>query len=302
MKGRFISYFTEAPDVSAGKKVLLVVLGILLFLSLIAFGPILALHQTVFNPDCMASYVDDIDVPALTNDWLNRDLAPKNPVLAKSLELVIINFEPQIKELMRSSIHNTYAFILDRLQKGKLLDTVAAERPLVDNLGSKIQAVLNLPGLSPLLQALGINADSIQKSIDVKQINGFFDMLEQLATLQDSVVFIMISFIPLIVLILALIIAIKLIARRPRFIAGELGLIFSICGALQFIFILPAGGLARSAVSQFNLPALIHDWLLRMAGDFTNIVMIYGGILLLLGIALIVVYYVLKRKEQSKHS
>jgi len=299
MKGGFFSYFTDAPEVSAGKKWLLVILGILLFLSLISFGPILALHQTVFNPDCIASYADDIDVPATANDWLKANVAPNNPVLAKAAALVIVNFEPQIKGQLHSCVRNTYAFLLERLEKGKLIETVAAQRPMADNLAVHVQAILDIPGLGPVLTALGVSADSIVKSIDIKQINSYFDMLEQLAALQKSVAFADASFVPLIILGLMLIIAIKLIARRPQFISGELGLILAISGALQFVFILPVGSLAKSAISQFNLPSLIHDWLLRMVGDFSNIMLIYGGVLLVVGAALIVLYYVLKHDKHK---
>jgi len=294
MKGGFISYFTQAPKISAGKRALLIILGILLFLSLVSFGPILALHQTVFNPDCIASYVDDIDVPALAHNWLKANVAPNNPVLAKTAELIAVNFEPQIKEQLRSFVHNTHAYILDRLQKGTLLQAVAEQRTVIVDLATNIQSVMNIPILGPVFDSLGFGADSIQKYINVDQINSFFNMLEQLDAAKSAVSAVMISFIPLIILILALIIAIKLIARRPEFISGELGLIFIIAGALQFVFILPAGSLGRSAISQFNLPALIHDWLLRMVGDFSNIMMIYGGALLFCGIVLIVLYYVFR--------
>jgi len=297
MKGSFISYFKNAPEVSSGKRLLLIFLGVLLFISLVAFGPIMALQYTVFNPDCVASYVNDIDVSALAHDWLKANMAPKNPVLAKGVELLIINFEPQIKEQMRSCVRNTDAFILDRLKKGKLLETVIAQRPLVDDLAANIQAVMNLPVLSPAFEALGMNADSLQKYIDVKQINGYFDMLEQLAALKDIVATADTIYVPLIIFTLALIIAVKLIARKPRFIAGELGLIFAICGALQLFITLPVNSIGRSAISQFNLPALIQNWLLRMVGDYSNIVMIYGGVLLVCGIVLIVVYYVLKPRR-----
>jgi hypothetical protein len=296
VKGSLMGYFTDAPEVSSGKRLLLILLGVLLFLSLIVFGPILALQQTVFNPGCIASYADDIDVPALANDWLKENVAPKNPVLAKSMGLLIINYEPQIKAQLRSCVRDTYAFMLDRLEKGKLLETVAAQRPTVDNMASNIQAVLDLPGLAPAFKALGVTPDSILKYVDVKQINGYFDMLEQLAALRNIVVTLDIVFIPLIIFSLALIIAIKLIARRPKFISGELGLVFAISGALQFLITLPLSSIGRSAISQFNLPSLVQTWLLRMVGDYTNIVMIYGGVLLLCGIALIVLYYVLKSR------
>ena len=294
MKESFIGYFKNAPEISSGKRLLLIFLGILLFISLFLFGPILALQQTVFNPDCIASYVNDIDVPALAHDWLSQDLAPNNPVLAKAAELVIINFEPQIKDQLRSCVRSTYAFLLDRLEKGKLLETVTAQRPLVDDMASNIQAIIDLPGLSPAFAALGISVDSIQKYINVGQINGYFDMLEQVAALKNIVVTSDIIYIPLIIFILALIVAVKLIARKPGFISGELGLIFAICGILQFVSVLPVNGLGKAAMLQFNLPPLLQSWLLRMVGDYASILMICGGVLLLCGIALIIVYYAVK--------
>lgn len=149
MKGGFISYFTQAPKISAAKRALLIILGILLFLSLVSFGPILALHQTVFNPDCIASYVDDIDVPALAHNWLKANVAPNNPVLAKTAELIVVNFEPQIKEQLRSFVHNTHAYILDRLQKGTLLQAVTEQRTVIVDLATNIQSVMNIPILGP---------------------------------------------------------------------------------------------------------------------------------------------------------
>ncbi len=302
MKGGFISYFTDAPEVSSGKKVWLVVLGILLSLSLLVFGPVLALHQTVFNPDCIASYVDDIDVASLAKDWLNTNVVPKDPLLAKTAEVVVVNFEPQIKYGMKTFVHNTYALILDSLEKNKLLQTVEEQRTLVVDLASNIQAVLDLPVLSPVFYSLGVTADSVQKYINIDQINGFFNMIDQLQAVKDLVVGIMISFVPLLIISLALIIAVKLIGRRPVFISGELGLIFTTCGALQFAFLLPDGSIGRLAISQFNLPPLVQGWLLRLITDFANIIIIYGSVLLLVGVALIVLYYFLKKSKLQKRN
>lgn len=151
--------------------------------------------------------------------------------------------------------------------------------------------------LSPVFYALGITADSAQNYIKIDQINGFFNMIGQMQAFKEVIAGIMISFIPLIIISLALINAIKLIGRRPGFISGELGLVFTICGALQFGFILPAGSTGRSTISQFNLPPFIQGWLLRPVGDFVNIIMVYGSVLLLVGIALIVLYYFLKNRK-----
>jgi hypothetical protein len=302
MKTGFINYFKSAPAVSSGKKVILIILGILLFISLVLLGPIIALQQTFFNPDCVASYVYDLDVISFTNSWLKENVAPKNPVLAKTAELAVINFEPQIKDLMRSGVRNMYAYILERLKTGRLLDTLAAQKPVVDNLAAHIQALMDLPVLSPVFQALGINAESITKNVDTGQINGIFDMLGQLAALQSLVVILMSSLVPLLLLVAALLVAVIFLARKPEFISGELGLTFSISGVLQFIIILPTGSLGKSLIAQFNPPPLIRDWLMRLVQDFNGIVMLYGGILLLAGIVLIAIHHALKSAGQGTTS
>jgi len=298
MKTGLMGYFSNAPAASTGKKVLLIILGIILFVSLVLLGPIIALQQTVFNPDCVASYVNDIDVPAMTHSWLKENVAPGNPVLAQSVELVVINFEPQIKEMMRSCVRNLYTYILDSLKKGKLLNTVTAQKPLVDDLAAHIQALMDLPILNPAFQMLGINAESVTKYVDISQLNGLFVMLEQLAEIESLAVILMSGLGPLLLLVITLLAAIVLIARRPGFILGELGLISAISGIIQCIIILPAGSMVKSLISQFNLPPLIRDWMLRLGQDFNCIIMIYGGALLLSGVVLILIHSTMRKTGQ----
>jgi hypothetical protein len=124
-------------------------------------------------------------------------------------------------------------------------------------------------------------------------------MLGQLAALKSLIVVLMSSLVPLLVLIIALIVVIVFLARKARFILGELGLITTVSGALQFIITLPVFSLGQSLTSQFNLPPMIKDWMLRLVQDFNGIVMIYGGSLLLAGLVLIAIYYSLKNAGQG---
>jgi hypothetical protein len=124
-------------------------------------------------------------------------------------------------------------------------------------------------------------------------------MLGQSAALKSLIVVLMSSLVPLLVLIIALIVVIVFLARKARFILGELGLITTVSGALQFIITLPVFSLGQSLTSQFNLPPMIKDWMLRLVQDFNGIVMIYGGSLLLAGLVLIAIYYSLKNAGQG---
>ncbi|MFA5078431.1 MAG: hypothetical protein WC541_02985 [Dehalococcoidia bacterium] len=299
MQTGFTGYFHNTPEISPLKKALLVILGILLVISLVLFGPVLGLQQTVLNPDHIASYVYDLDVAAMVNSWIKESIAPNNPILARSAELAVVNFEPQIKGALYSGVRNMYAYILESLKRGKLLETLAAQKPAVDNLSAHMQALMDLPVLSPLFQILGVNADSIFKNVDAAQINGLFDMLGQLAALKSLIVVLMYCLVPLLIFIIALTVVIVFVARKARFILGELGLITTVSGALQFIITLPIFSLGQSLTSQFNLPPLVKDWLLRLVQDFNGIVMIYGGSLLLAGLVLIAIYYSLKNARQG---
>ncbi len=299
MKTGFTGYFHNAPEISPLKKALLIMLAILLTVSLVLFGPVLGLQQTVFNPDHVASYVYDLDVAAMVNNWIKESMAPNNPILARSAELVVITFEPQIEGALYSSVRNMYAYILESLKRDKLLETLAAQKPVVDNLSAHMQALMDLPILSPLFQIMGVNADSIFKNVDAAQINDLFGMLGQLAALKSLIVVLMYSLVPLLILIITLTVVIIFIARRAQFILGELGLITTVSGALQFIITLPVFSLGQSLTSQFNLPPLIKDWLLRLFQDFNCVVMIYGGSLLLAGLVLIAIYFSLKNIRQG---
>jgi uncharacterized membrane protein len=64
--------------------------------------------------------------------------------------------------------------------------------------------------------------------VDVDQINSYFDLIEQAARIQALLVFIRNSYIPLILIILALIIGIIFAARKARFIFIVLGITFSV--------------------------------------------------------------------------
>jgi hypothetical protein len=114
-------------------------------------------HLSIFSPDYVASYVDDVDVSGLASNWLNENIAPERPIVAKAAELGITYFEPQIKDQMRTVVRHIYAFFLDRLEQGKLLETVVEQRSLVTDVASNLQTVLNVPAVRNILEGLGIS-------------------------------------------------------------------------------------------------------------------------------------------------
>lgn len=296
------NFFKRPSKITTGKRIGLIVLGIVLFLSLAAFGPVLALHQTALNPDYVAArVVDEIDVSSAAHDWLTKNISPGNIYVAKSIELGIINLEPKIKERLQSVVSSVYGFILERLEKGKLVEMVASQRPLVNDVVNNVQTVLDLPVLAPVIDSSGIDAAAIQKYVNVSQINAYFDALEQLAQARAAFIAVKNSFIPLIIAILLLIIGIVLIARQVIFTTRELGIIFTAYGALQFIGAFIIKGYTSPLLRQYDIPQFLQNALQRLNNNFTSILIAFSLSVLFCGIVLLVVSFIYKPRQLPAH-
>jgi len=298
MANPIVNFFKRPTKITFGKRFALIVLGVVLFLSLVAFGPILALHQTALNPDYVAArVVDEIDISGAAHDWLTKNVAPGKPYVAKAIELGVINLEPQIKQMMRPAVSSIYAFMLDRLEKGRLVEMVAAQRPLVNDVVKNINSVLELPVLAPVISSLGIDAASIQKYVDVNQINAYFDALDKVAEARAAFIAAKNSFIPLIVFMVLLIIGIVLIARQVKFTTLELGIIFTAYGAIEFIGSLIGKGYITSALSKYDMPQFLQNALQRINDDFTTVLVAFSLSMLFCGVVLLVVSFLYKPRQ-----
>ncbi len=293
----FRGYFLNPAKVSTGRRALSIVLGVFLFFALTVFGVIMVLQLSVFNPDYIASYVDNIDISASATNWLNENVAPDRPVAARAAQLGITYFEPQIQEQLHALVRNVYAFFLNRMEQGKLLETVAAQRPLVNDVAANIQSVLNVPGLQSLLNNLGIDPNQIANRINIDQINSYFDMLEKAAKFQTLIVFAKNFFIPLILILIALLIGIIFAAKKLRFIFIVLGLTFAVYGILQLSSLLPFGNFARDAITNLNLNSLANDSAQRFINDVIRMLNIFSGVILFCGIVLVAAYFLTRPRK-----
>lgn len=282
------------------KRLVLILLGVLLFFSLIAFGPVLALHRTVLNSDYIASQVDEIDISSLAHDWLSENIAQDRPHLAKAIEIGVINLEPWIKEQLRPIVRDTHAFILEKIERAELLDTIISQRPLIEDVAGNLESILQLPMLDPVFDSLGITPESIQKYVNVSQVNAYLDVLEQLAQSRQAIIFTQNSYVPLIALILLLIAGIVFINREVRGITRKLGIIFTAYGVVQFFGIFPAKSYGGSLILQYDIPPLLQDFLQRLIDDFATVLTVFSVTLFICGIALIVVSCIYKPRQSSE--
>lgn len=286
-----MNYFKNPAKISAGRRALTIILGVLLFLALTIFGVIMVLQFTAFNPDYIASYVNDIDISNSATVWINENVAPQRPVVAQAAILGVNYFEPQIKEQLYFFVRNVHSFFLTRLEEGRLPQTVEEQRPLVENVANNVQVILNLPAVQNIFNNLGIDTSVISIRINTAEINSFFNLIETAGKSQRLIVFAKNFYIPLILIILALIAGIIFAGRKFRFIFIVLGLVFSIHGILQLSSLLPLGNYARSAIANIELSPFAHDSVIRFINDVVGMLNIFSAVILFAGLLLIAAYF-----------
>jgi hypothetical protein len=297
LKTFFTPHFRSPAKISFRKRLGLILLGILVFVSLVSFGPLLALHQTAFDSEYVASQVDEVDISSLAHDWLSEHLAPERPHLANAVEIGIIHLEPWIKDRLKPVVKHFHAFVLEEIEKGKLLDTIVAQRPLIEDVVANFDSVLELPILGPVLDALGITAESIEKYVNVSRVDAYLDVLEELAQGRQIIVIARNIYIPLIFFILLLIASIVFLSRELKAIIRRLGIIFAVSGGIQFLTIWPIKIYGEPFVLQYGITPLLEDFLQRMANDFVTVLVVFSSVLLVCGIVLIIVSVIYKPRQ-----
>jgi hypothetical protein len=220
-------------------------------------------------------------------------------VAARAAVLGINYFEPQIREQLHSLVRNIYDFFLTRLDQGKLLETVASQRPLVNDVVNNLQAVLNIPILQSLLTNLGIDPQLLINRINLDQINSYFDLLEKAANYQSWLVFIKNFYVPLIIIIIALIAGIIFVGRRFRFVFIVLGVTFATYGVLQLSSALPFGNYASSSIESLGLSSLATDSALRFTNDLIRMLNVFSAVILFCGLVLIIAYFLTRSRKTA---
>jgi hypothetical protein len=293
-----VNFFKRPAEITPDKRTWLIILGVFLFLSLIAFGPILALNQTVLNSDHVATrVVEEMDIAAAAHNWLSKNVAPDKPFEAEAIELGVINLEPAIKNAMRSGLSSIYQFMLDRLEKGTLVEMVASQRPLANDVINNINSILDLPVVSPVANLLGIDVDSIQKDIELNQINAYFDALDSIAQARTAFIAVKNGLVPLIIFMVLLIIGIVLIARQVKFTTLELGIIFIAYGAIELIGSLIGKGFITSALADLDMPHFLQNALQQINNDFITVLMAFSLSMLFCGAVLLVVHFLYRPRQ-----
>ncbi len=299
LKHWFTNYFSSSVRISPGRRAGTIVLGVLLFIALIVFGVVMDAQLTVYNPNYVASYVNQIDVSTSVTNWLNEKVAPQKPTIAKAAEAAVNYYEPQIKDALESLVRTVYSFFLTKMEQGKLIEAVTEQQARVDDIANNIQEVLNIPALKSIFSNLGIDPGVIGDKLNVDQINSYFDLINRAAKYQSLAVFVEHFYVPLIIILIALIIAIIFLGRRFRFVFAILGIVFVTYGITQLSSILPLGNYARTVITNLSLQSLAQGSAMQFISDSIRILNIFAGVILFVGLLFILAYFLIRPRIKT---
>jgi hypothetical protein len=293
----------------AFKIILLVILGILLALSLLAFGPVLTLNQSLLNPDFVADHFDELDVAELTEEVIQDQIPAEaadfmgeslNPVLSDT----IADTEDWLKEQARDGIYVFYDYLEGRSEDLSLeIYLTTFTTSFHDNLLAAILA-------SPPAELVGFTPAQIEAEFNTYwgQINAEIPsplaldetmvdaaVLDNIETARRYVGYFNLVFIVLLAFSVLMIVLVILTHMSVRGSTRQLGITCLAVGAVLLAGALIANSLIGGMLS--DAPSTLQAWLPSLIFDTLLPLGIYSIGLLVAGIALTVVSFVYKKDE-----
>ena len=282
------------------------------------------LKDTVLNPVGIRSLLEDVDLTALVEDFLNEESAlavpPGGEFLFDYIETAVMEtvgeLESWVKDQAASVIEPVTDFLLGNSPSPNItISLTPALDALHDNLRQAFLASPppELAGLPPAQLQTAFNqvwqqfALNLPASYDLDEAllgtefeTDFAEALseaeETLDTASEFVGYYQAGFIILIVFILLTIGGVVLIQRNVRRSTRLLGIVFIIYGVIEYVGIVIGRGAAESAIPD-DVPASMETWLTKFATDALAPLEIVSIVALVLGAALLVTSFVYRRHQ-----
>lgn len=291
------------------KVIILVFLGIFLCLSLLVFGLVLTLNQSVLNPDFIAEHVEKLDIAALADEIVTDNIPPEAAAfMGESLDEVlgdtIADIEPWMKEQARDGIYVFYDYIEGRSENLSLI--ISLETVKESFRANLLAAILASPpaelvGFPPEEIELQFNEyysqidEEIPSALELDETMLDAEVMEQIERAKQYVGYFNIAFIVLIAFSLLMILLIILTHFSVRGSTRQLGITFLAVGAVSLAGAFITRSVASSQLVQNEIPATLQTWAPEVITDVLMPLGIYAIGLIAVGIALTVISFVYKR-------
>jgi hypothetical protein len=284
------------------------------------------LKNTVLNPEGIRSLLEDVDLTALVEDFLNEEsvlaVPPGAEFLNDYLETVVMEtvseLEPWVKDQAASIVEPVTDYLLgnspgvnvtisltpvkDALHDNLRQAFLASPPPeLAGSTPAQIQAAFN-----QVWQDFSLNFpasyDLDEELLGTELKTDFSEALDEaedtMATAREILGYYQAGFIALIVFILLTIGGIILIQRKVRGSTRLLGVVFLIYGVLEYSGVAIARSAALSAIPD-DAPASMEPWLTEFAADAGAPLEILAIVSAAIGVALVITSFVYRRRRNE---
>jgi len=287
----------------------------------------LTVRNTLLSSDFVASIVDELDIASLAEDFLREQLAEEIPEeveylvesLDESLDDILIELEPQIKAQMSAASDPIADYLLGVRQS---LNVVISLEAIMESLEGILRETFlesppadlaHLPPAElgryfdehfeewseviPSTFELDENLLGIETPADIAE--ALVEAEEVLEQAKEYIGYFQLGYKLLIGFIVLLIAGIILIDRRVRSFTRKLGTIFLSCGVPWLVATLVSRHFAGRWLAPFDIPSSIQEFLPAFVNDSLAPMLMLSIGLVVVGIVLIIVSVVYKRRPLS---
>lgn len=298
------------------KKAGIAFLSFLLFVSLSGFGMGFVMNSTLLNPDFAIAQIGKLDVSALAGEMIS-DIVPLEEIPAEmefigdAVEDTIADLEPWIKQQTDTAVRAGYDYLLGKTESLSIvIDLAPAKESLRENVWQALVAFLP-PEAAELPQAeleqlfdefYGELAEEIPSTFEINESMldtispGIMDILEQARL---YVGYLQLAYRISIGVMIGTIVGLVFLHRRVRGATRSIGIPFLISGISTFVGAIIARSFVASMMVGIGLPAQLQTWVTQFWSGFFAPMRTLGIWFIAVGIALLIVSAVYKRREPS---
>lgn len=281
------------------------------------------IRHDVLSSEVIASLIDEMDIASIASEMIKEQLPEDIPEelepLLERADEIIADLEPTIKEEIIAAADPILDYILGESQS--LSIEISTEPILAELADSLKEAVLESPppefaGLSSaeieqhVDEYLAEMAEMIPATIELDETvfpsempaqisKALANAGEGLEQAREYVGHFQLGYKILIGVIVVLIIGIVLLNFRIKSATRKLGTIFTIYGAIEFAGIFVARYFAGKQIPQLDISPYARELLPRLVNDFSAPLQWFSLGCLILGVALLIVSFVYKPRQQQ---
>jgi len=280
------------------------------------------IRDNLLSSEVIASLVDELDIASLATEIISEQIPEDIPedleFLVEDVDDIIAELEPTIKEELVDAADPILDYLVGESQSVSI--EISLE-PIVEELEETLKETLlesppaELAGLSPSQleqyfdMYFGEMTEMIPSTIELDetvfpselptQIAEALETAEEkLEEAKEYIGYFQLGYNILIGLIVLLIAGIVLLNRQVRSATRKVGTIFLTYGVLWFAGILVAKYFAGKQITQLDIPPYTRELLPRLVNDFSAPLQWFSLGLLIGGVALLIVSFVYKPRQQ----